>query len=144
MFRHGRGGSARPRAGKGMERLGKFLAGSETFLGIFCEAARHDAVKLRRHCRIVARRRRGRMVQNLGTDSTNRLSVKGTDARQHLVKNNTERKLVGAVILKLPLYLFGRRIRGRTHHAAGAPWFRGQASDAKVTESDLVFGIDET
>src|SRR5260370_1901854 len=126
-----------------MERLRKFFARSETVLGIFCEAARHDAVKLRRHPRIVVRRQRGSMVQNLGADRANRLSVKGTYARQHLVKNNAERELVRTVILKLALDLFGRHICGRTHDAAGKRKLRGQASDAKVAKSDFVFGINE-
>jgi len=140
---YGRSGNARPRAGEGMERLGKFLAGSETVLGIFCEAARNDAVKLGRHCRIVVRREHGGVVQNLGADRANRLSVKGPDASQHLIKNNAERELVRTVILKLTLDLFWRHIRGRTHDAAGKRKLRGQASDAKVTKSDSVFRIDE-
>ena len=112
-------------------------------MGIFCEAPRDNAVELGRHCRIVVRRWHGGVVQNLGADRANRLSVKGTDAGQHLIKNNAERKLVRTVILKLTLDLFRRHIRGRTHDAAGKRKLRGQASDAKVAKSDFIFGIDE-
>src|SRR5260370_33599085 len=114
-----------------MERLRKFLTGSEAGLRIFCEAARHDAVKLRRHPWVVVRRQRGSMVQNLGADRANRLSVKRTYGRQNLVKNNAERQLVRTVILKLALDLFGRHMCGRTHAAAGKRTMRAQWGVAK-------------
>src|SRR5712692_4542723 len=112
-------------------------------MGIFCEAARDNAVERGRHCRIVARRWNRLIVQNLGADRANGLSVKGTDAGKHLIKNNAERELVRTVILKRTLDLFGRHIRGRTKDRAGKRKLRGQASDAKVAKSDFVFGIDE-
>src|SRR6266852_440305 len=143
MLFYGRSGNARPRAGVGIERLHKLVAGSKTVFGIFCEAARHDAVKLGRHCRIVARRGHGGSIQNLGADRANGLSVKGTDAGKHLIKNNAERELIRTVILELTLDLLGRHIRGRTHDAASKRKLRGQASNAKVTKSDSVFRIDE-
>src|SRR5260370_13948898 len=91
--------------------LHKLVAGSKTVLGIFCEAARHDAVKLGRHGRIVTRRGHGGSIQNVGTDRANGLSVKGTDAGQHLIKNNAERELLRTMILKLALDLFGSHLR---------------------------------
>ncbi len=80
---------------QGIEGCRKVIARSEAVLGILGQAAGNDAVERGSHRPIALRRRHGSSVQNLGADRTDGASVKRTRARQHLIKNNAESKLIG-------------------------------------------------
>jgi hypothetical protein len=52
----------------------------------------------------------------------------------HFIQNNGERKDLRARVQKFPAYLFGRHVRGRTHHDA-----RASQLDFERAKSRIIF-----
>src|SRR5207237_4169230 len=63
--------------------------------GIFRQATRYDAVKVRRHGWIRMRRRQRRGRENAAANGLEGIRVERTLARHHFIENDAERKKVG-------------------------------------------------
>src|SRR5205814_2258354 len=87
---------------------------------VLLESFVDDVLKLRRNSGIEARSRSRRAIQDGLEDHAGGISGEGLFSGGHLVKNEPQRKEIGAFIEVFAANLLGRHIRNRAHGHAGA------------------------
>ena len=112
-------------------------------MAVFCQGARDEEVERWWYLRIVQRGRRRLGIQNLGAHRAERTAIEGSYASQHLIKNNSESKLIRARTVRVALDLFGRKVCGGAHQLVGAENLQCKARDAEIAEFYLVFRGDQ-
>src|SRR5262249_8941436 len=131
-------------AGQRIQGGSKSLGAGGAVVRTFREAAHDDAVEFRRKLRLVLRGRRRIGGDDLGTDGADGSAVGRTNAGGHLVEDDSERKKIGADVLRLAVNLLGREIGRGADEFSGAGNLGGEASDAEIAELHVaVFGDED-
>jgi hypothetical protein len=109
----------------------------KTLFGVFFEAAMNHALQSLRSVLRQLRNARRIFIQDGRHGIGGSRSLESAGASQHLVENRSESKDVGAMVDRLPSYLFGSHVASGAQHDAGL----GCGCDSGTGRVDLVLRL---